>query len=196
MRPQLRACQRRSTSKNPNSSAVPSRLASACSPALLSTAQQSGGLFALVFALAYGRIGDLSPRATAALLALLGFVSVYLAPVLKYPANPPSVGLPDTIGMRTSLYFSMLLISLGAMIAAGLLRGSLNKRLGEWNATLIAAGAYIVVVVGVALALPDVNEVPEGFPASCCGTSASRRSARRQSPGRLSACFSASSPSV
>ena len=52
------------------------------------------------------------------------------------------------------------------MIAAGLLRGSLNKRLGEWNATLIAAGAYIVVVVGVALALPDVNEVPEGFPAS------------------------------
>ena len=31
-----------------------------------------GGLFALVFALAYGRIGDLSPRATAALLALLG----------------------------------------------------------------------------------------------------------------------------
>ena len=123
-----------------------------------------GGLFALVFALAYGRIG-LSPRATAALLALLGFVSVYLAPVLKYPANPPSVGLPDTIGMRTSLYFSMLLISLGAMIAAGLLRGSLNKRLGEWNASLIAAGAYIAVVVGVALALPDVNEVPEGFPA-------------------------------
>ena len=104
-----------------------------------------GGLFALVFALAYGRIGDLSPRATAALLALLGFVSVYLAPVLKYPANPPSVGLPETIGMRTSLYFSMLLISLGAMIAAGLLRGSLAKRLGEWNASLIAAGAYIVV---------------------------------------------------
>jgi predicted cobalt transporter CbtA len=125
-----------------------------------------GGLFALVFALAYGRIGDLSPRATAALLALLGFLSVYLAPMLKYPANPPSVGLPDTIGMRTSLYFSMLLISLGAMIAAGLLRSSFSKRLGEWNAALIAGGAYVVVVVGVALALPDVNEVPEGFPAA------------------------------
>jgi predicted cobalt transporter CbtA len=125
-----------------------------------------GGLFALVFALAHGRIGDLSSRATAALLALLGFISVYLAPLLKYPANPPSVGLPETIGMRTSLYFSMLLISLGVMIAACLLRGSLTKRLGQWNASLIAVGAYIVVMVGVALALPNVNEVPEGFPAT------------------------------
>ncbi len=68
--------------------------------------------------------------------------------------------------MRTSLFFSMLLISLGAMIAAGLLRSLLNKRFGDWNAVLIAAAAYIVVVVGVALALPDVNEVPEGFPAA------------------------------
>jgi predicted cobalt transporter CbtA len=124
-----------------------------------------GGLFAIAFALAYRRIGDFTPRVTSALLALLGFVSVYLTPILKYPANPPSVGLPDTIGMRTSLYFSMLLISLGAMIAAGLLRSLLDKRLGGWNAALVAAGAYSVVVVGVALALPDVNEVPEGFPA-------------------------------
>jgi predicted cobalt transporter CbtA len=125
-----------------------------------------GGLFALVFALAYGRIGALSPRATAALLALLGFVSVYLAPMLKYPANPPSVGLPDTIGMRTGLYFSMVSISLAVMTASGLLRSGLNKLLGGWNATLIAAAAYIVVMVGVGLAFPDVNEVPEGFPAS------------------------------
>lgn len=125
-----------------------------------------GGLFALAFALVYGRMGDFTPRTTAALLALLGFVSVYLTPILKYPANPPSVGLPDTISMRTSLYFSMLLISLGAMIAAGLLRSLLNKRFGDWNAALIAAGAYVAVVVGVALALPDVNEVPEAFPAA------------------------------
>ena len=31
-----------------------------------------GGLFALVFAVAYGRVGDFGPRATAALLALSG----------------------------------------------------------------------------------------------------------------------------
>jgi predicted cobalt transporter CbtA len=124
-----------------------------------------GGLFALVFALAYGRMGDFGPRATSALLAVAGLVAIYIAPNLKYPANPPSVGLPDTIGMRTSLYFVMILISLAAMIAAGMLRLRLNPRFGGWNAALIAAATYVVVMVGVSLALPDVNEVPEAFPA-------------------------------
>src|SRR3954471_23737107 len=39
-----------------------------------------GGLFALAFAFAYGRIGRLRPRATALLLAGVGFVSVALVP--------------------------------------------------------------------------------------------------------------------
>jgi hypothetical protein len=124
-----------------------------------------GGLFALVFALAYGRMGDFSPRATSALLAAAGLVAVYIAPSLKYPASPPSVGLPDTIGLRTSLYFVMILISLAAMIAAGMLRLRLNPRFGAWNAALIAAASYVAVMVGVSLALPSVNEVPEAFPA-------------------------------
>ena len=81
-----------------------------------------GGLFALAFGLAYGRMGDFDPRTTAALLAALGFVAVYVVPNLKYPANPPAVGEPATIGMRTALYFSMIAISLAAMIAAGMLR--------------------------------------------------------------------------
>jgi predicted cobalt transporter CbtA len=125
-----------------------------------------GGLFALVFALVYGRMADLGPRATSAVLAAIGFISVYVAPMLKYPANPPSVGLPETIGMRTSLYFAMILISLAAMIAAGMLRNRLKPRFGAWNSTLIAGGSYIVVVAAVAFALPAVNEVPEDFPAT------------------------------
>ena len=125
-----------------------------------------GGLFALVFALAYRRMADLGPRATSALLAAVGFIAVYATPMLKYPANPPSVGLPETIGMRTSLYFAMILISLAAMVAAGMLRNRLNPRFGGWNSALIAAGAYIVIMAGVAFALPGVNEVPEDFPAT------------------------------
>jgi hypothetical protein len=45
-----------------------------------------GGLFAIAFALAYGRMGQFGPRATAALLAAAGFVSVAMIPFLKYPA--------------------------------------------------------------------------------------------------------------
>src|SRR5208282_4465501 len=107
-----------------------------------------GGLFAIVFALAYGRMGDFGARATSALLAVAGLVAVYIVPNLKYPANPPSVGIPDTIGMRTGLYFAMILISLAAMIAAGMLRLRLNERFGDWNAALIAAASYLVVMVG------------------------------------------------
>ena len=124
-----------------------------------------GGLFALVFALAYGRMGDFGARTTSALLAFSGIVAVYIVPNLKYPANPPSVGDPETIGMRTGLYFAMIAISLAAMIAAWMLRNRLAARYGGWNAGLIAAAAYLVVVVAVAMALPGVNEVPEGFPA-------------------------------
>jgi hypothetical protein len=124
-----------------------------------------GGLFALAFALAYGRMGDFGPRSTAALMATLGLIAVYIVPNLKYPANPPSVGDPETIGPRTALYFSMIVISLAAMIAAGMLRHRILARYGAWNASLIAAAPYLLVVVVVGLALPPVDEVPAEFPA-------------------------------
>jgi len=124
-----------------------------------------GGLFALAFGLAYGRMGDFDPRTTAALVAAVGFVAVYIVPNFKYPANPPSVGDPATVGMRTALYFSMIAISLAAMIAACMLRLRLLARHGPWNAFLIAVGAYLIVVIVVGLALPPVNEVSAEFPA-------------------------------
>jgi predicted cobalt transporter CbtA len=124
-----------------------------------------GGLFALVFALAYRRMGDFDARTTAALLAICGIIAVYFVPILKYPANPPAVGNPATLAMRTATYFSMIAISLAAMIAAWMLRNRLVQRYGGWNAALIAAAAYFIVVIGLALALPDVSEVPDEFPA-------------------------------
>lgn len=125
-----------------------------------------GGLFGLAFAFAQGRVlGELSPQALAALLAALGFIAVYLVPDLKYPANPPSVGNPETIGARTALYFGMIAISLVAAVGAIKFRRILVARYGGWNATLMAAAAYAVVMILAGLLLPTVNEVPEQFPA-------------------------------
>ena len=125
-----------------------------------------GGLFALVFAYANGRATDLGPRAVSALLALTGFTAFYLVPNLKYPANPPSVGQPDTIGMRTQLYFVMVAVSIAAMAVAAVLRRHLAPKLGVWEAALGAAAFYIVVVIATATILPSVNEVPPDFPAT------------------------------
>jgi predicted cobalt transporter CbtA len=84
---------------------------------------------------------------------------------LKYPANPPAVGRPETIGMRTALYFIMIALSLTAMIGANSFKRLCIPLLGEWNANLMMAAFYIVIVTLAGLLLPAVNEVPDGFPA-------------------------------
>jgi hypothetical protein len=125
----------------------------------------AGGLFSLVFAFVYGRVGRLGPRATAALLALGGFVAIVLVPGVKYPANPPSVGNPETIGLRTELFFVMLVISVAALVLAVALARRLSARYGAWDATLIAGAAFVLVIAIVQYVLPEINEVPEQFSA-------------------------------
>ncbi len=105
-----------------------------------------GGLFALVFAFVHGRIGRQGPRATAALLALAGFVAIVLVPAIKYPANPPAVGDPATIGSRTALYFIMLALSVVALAVAIALARRLQRRFGAWDAALIAGAAFVVAI--------------------------------------------------
>ncbi len=123
-----------------------------------------GGLFGLVFACAYGRIGVAGPRALSALLAGMGFVAIVLVPTLKYPANPPSVGNPETIGVRTGAFFLLIAFSVAAMVFSIQAGRRLRKRYGLWNASLLAAGLFIVVVSVVSHFLPEFNEVPAGFP--------------------------------
>jgi predicted cobalt transporter CbtA len=125
-----------------------------------------GGLFALAFAFAYGRLGRFRARGTALLVAGLGLVAMFLVPFLKYPANPPAIGNHDTIGQRTALYFLMILISVAAAAGAALLGRSLAERLGGWNATLVAVGAFLAVVATAGAILPGINEVPADFSAT------------------------------
>ncbi|MFF4756483.1 CbtA family protein [Streptomyces sp. NPDC002514] len=125
-----------------------------------------GGIAALAFCVALGRVGRLGPRATALLLAGCALLAVYVVPFLKYPANPPSVGDPDTIGKRTALYFLMMLLGVLLAIGATILGKRLAPRLGTWYATVTAVAAF-ALVIGLAYAfLPAVNEVPAGFPAT------------------------------
>jgi predicted cobalt transporter CbtA len=125
-----------------------------------------GGLFALAFAFVNGRLGALGARATAALLALGAYVAIVIVPALKYPANPPAVGNPDTIGSRTALFFAMLAISVVALAAAVALARRLWARHGGWSATLVAGAAFIAVIALVQALMPTVDEVPPEFSAS------------------------------
>ncbi|RDG33265.1 CbtA family protein [Streptomyces corynorhini] len=126
-----------------------------------------GGIASLVFAVGLGRIGRFGPRATAALIAGAAFVTVYLVPFLKYPANPPAVGDPDTIGKRTALFFLMILLSVLLAFAAIIAGRRLAPRLGNWNASLAAGAGYVVAVAVACLLLPaNTDAIPETFPAA------------------------------
>ncbi len=124
-----------------------------------------GGLFSLVFAYVYGRASNFDPRGTAALLALAGFVAIVLVPYLKYPANPPAVSNPDTLGVRTELFFIMLVLSVTALAGAVALTRRLSSQYGAWNATVIAGVAFIIVIAIVQYAMPAISEMPEQFSA-------------------------------
>ncbi|MFC8240507.1 CbtA family protein [Streptomyces chartreusis] len=125
-----------------------------------------GGIAALAYCFALGRVGRFSPRATALLLSGCALLAVYVVPFLKYPANPPAVGDPDTIGRRTTLYFLMMVLSVLLAVAATILGRRLAPGLGTWYATVVAVAAF-TLVIGLAFAfLPVVNEVPADFPAT------------------------------
>ncbi|WP_460070435.1 CbtA family protein [Streptomyces sp. YKOK-I1] len=125
-----------------------------------------GGVAALAYCFALGRVGPFGPRATALLLSGAALLAVYVVPFLKYPANPPAVGDHDTIAKRTTLFFLMMLLGVLLAIAAVIAGKRLAPRLGTWYATVVAVLGF-VTLIGLAYAfLPTINEVPADFPAT------------------------------
>ncbi|ORB16715.1 cobalt transporter [Mycolicibacterium moriokaense] len=117
------------------------------------------------------------PTGLALLLSLGMFVAIAFVPGLKYPANPPTVGLDETTGVRSSTFLTMTALSVMAAciaVAAGL---ALARSWGLWRAVALAVGGYAVVMLGVMMVLPGFDEVPlpiagpdglllDGFPAA------------------------------
>jgi predicted cobalt transporter CbtA len=125
-----------------------------------------GGLFGLVFAVASGRMDITTPQTLSAVLAALGFLSVGLVPALKYPANPPAVGNPDTIGIRTASYFFLLACSIAALVFALQMGKRIAVRWGNANQWVFSAILYAAIIVLVFHFLPEIDEVPPSFPAT------------------------------
>jgi putative cobalt transporter subunit CbtA len=118
-----------------------------------------GLLFAVAYCMAYGRTGNIRPRQLSLLVALGGFLTLFLVPFIKYPANPPSIGNHDTIRDRGALWLLMVVASMVSAIVAVWLGQRLQARFGNWNATLIACAGF-VVVMGILMAiLPALGEL-------------------------------------
>lgn len=98
-------------------------------------------------------------------LAVAAFVVLALIPQLKYPANPPGVGDPETITTRTSAY--LLCYALGLLVVSGgYAAGRTLQRRGvaePARQALVAVGA--VAAVGTAYALLPSGATAADVPA-------------------------------
>ena len=81
----------------------PSRSPAACSPRLI-YGTFLGIVFAFACAVLWPRLPGRTVFSRSIRLAVVVFVAWVLVPNLKYPANPPAVGDPDTVGQRTASY--------------------------------------------------------------------------------------------
>jgi predicted cobalt transporter CbtA len=115
-----------------------------------------GLTWSLLFGAIYHFVQDWLPAFGALkrglLLALLGYWSVALLPFLKYPANPPGAGDPNTVGYRMLLYLGMLMLSMhGTVQALALARADF----GGWR---LVPAFLVFFGVGVYLVMPDTPD--------------------------------------
>jgi Probable cobalt transporter subunit (CbtA) len=76
-----------------------------------------GAILGIVYVISRKYLPSSDDRKKALILAAIMCLSLYVIPFIKYPANPPAVGDPETIGLRDSLYTSYQLAS--GLIALG-----------------------------------------------------------------------------
>ncbi len=125
-----------------------------------------GGIFGLVYAYARSRYSVSGPRQLSALIAGFGYLAIVIVPTLKYPGNPPSVGSPETIGIRTAAYFLLIALSIATLTLSIQLHRRFAAGFGTWNGALLS-GAFYLVLIGILYRLfPNIDEVPSTFPAS------------------------------
>lgn len=114
-----------------------------------------GVVFGFVSAILWRALPGSSAFAKSIRLAVVVFVAWVLVPALKYPANPPAVGDPDTVGQRTASYLALMTLSLLLAYGAWMLWSWLTERgLDGARRFAAVAGAYLAAVTVAYVAFP------------------------------------------
>ncbi|MFI6830136.1 CbtA family protein [Kribbella sp. NPDC050241] len=136
--------------------------------------QQVGGAIAVIvaalllsvlYAVALSRFrrsSKLSDLTSALVVAGGGFTIFALAPGLKYPANPPAVGDPDTVTERTLLYGCA--IAIAALTVTALLAVVRAARRRGWSTTRLSWSIVGVVAAGCVVLFAGLPAGPDAIP--------------------------------
>ncbi len=111
-------------------------------------------LFGIVYAYARDSLPGSNNKKKGLILAGIMFFVIFLIPGLKYPANPPAVGDPETIEYRESLYIGTLVISGFTALGVALLHRKLGQMQKE-SRKIVAPAIYAVIIALAFAVLPN-----------------------------------------
>ncbi|WP_121012169.1 CbtA family protein [Saccharothrix australiensis] len=120
-----------------------------------------GALFATAYAGSRRWFAGRPPFSRSVSLAAAVFGAAALLPAVKYPANPPAVGDPATVGYRTVLYLGLIAAGLLVVAGASLLASRLGHLSGPVRSTVVA----LAVVAAGTLLLLVFPAPPDAIPA-------------------------------
>jgi predicted cobalt transporter CbtA len=106
-------------------------------------------LFGIVFAFGRKSLPGSSSKKKAIFLAAVLWFVLYFVIALKYPANPPAVGDPETIYYREGLYVAYICISGFTALALAFLWNRLRMNSKKLILPLVYAGIMIAAYVGL-----------------------------------------------
>jgi predicted cobalt transporter CbtA len=110
-------------------------------------------LFGIVYIYSRDSLPGSNNKKKGLILAGIMFFVIFLIPALKYPANPPAVGDPETIEYRESLYIGMLVISGLTALGVAILYRSLSQTRRE-SRKIIVPTVYAVIIALAFVVLP------------------------------------------
>jgi predicted cobalt transporter CbtA len=114
-----------------------------------------GALFGIVYALSRNSLKGKNDLQKTLVLAGIMWLTMYLIPFLKYPANPPTVGDGETVVLRAILYLSFIAIS--GFGAVGFYQ--LSKKIKSKSKIIPVVGYGVFIAIVFALMPPNPDEV-------------------------------------
>lgn len=126
-----------------------------------------GGVFGMVYSAVRHRLPMSTDFGRVVWLSSVAFGALAVIPALKYPANPPAVGDPDTVNERTVQYLILVALSLALVWWVSRLSRQLRARLEDRDRIVIVAVTAVAAFGALVLVLPaSPDAIDPAVPAS------------------------------
>jgi predicted cobalt transporter CbtA len=113
-----------------------------------------GAILGIVYVLTQKHLPFSGDKKKAIFLALVICLTLFIVPFIKYPANPPGVGDPETIGYRQALFVQYQVVSGVVTLGVSILY---YKTRHKNSAVFMIPAVYIMAISGIHLLFPQAN---------------------------------------